>query len=79
MSNFIEKCLTREVAPEEIDDFIDLWHENPGAQSLHEFLGMTRDEYALWVADSAALPAILNSRKSAGNSVPSGWPGEPVG
>lgn len=77
MSNFIEKCLSREAAPEDIDDFIDQWHENPGHQALHEFLGMTRDDYARWIADASVLPAIINSRKYPGNSAPSATPGGP--
>ena len=62
MSNFIEKCLLREAGPEDIDDFIDQWHENPGEQSLHDFLGMTRNEYAFWIADAAILPVIIRVR-----------------
>jgi hypothetical protein len=77
MSNFIEQCLSRQSSLEDIDDFIDQWHENPGNQSLHEFLGMTRDEYANWVADSSALPAIVKARKYSGNSAPSVSPGGP--
>lgn len=60
MSNFIEKCLLREAKPEDIDDFIELWHEDPGAQPLHDFLGMTRNEYAFWIADAAILPTIIS-------------------
>ncbi|GJI99070.1 hypothetical protein RugamoR57_57880 [Duganella caerulea] len=62
MSNFIEKCLLREASPEDIDDFIELWHQNPGKQSLHEYLGMTRNEYALWIANSAILPTLIGIR-----------------
>ena len=79
MSNFIEKCLSREADPEDIDEFIDQWHENPGHQALHEFLGMTRNEYARWIADAGALPTIINSRRYSGNSVPSASPGGPAG
>jgi hypothetical protein len=77
MSNFIEKCLSYVAAPEDIDNFIDQWHDNPGNQTLHDFLGMTRDEYAQWITNSAALQTILSSRKSAGNSAPSASPGGP--
>jgi hypothetical protein len=62
MSSFIEKCLSREATPQDIDDFIDQWHENPGEQQLHDFLGMTRNEYALWIANAAILPTILSIR-----------------
>lgn len=77
MSNFIEKCLARQASLEDIDDFIDQWHDNPGKQALHDFLGMTRDEYASWIADASVLPAIVKTHKSAGNNAPSASPGGP--
>lgn len=62
MSSFIEQCVSHEAEPEDIDDFIDQWHEGPGAQPLHEFLGMTHNEYAFWLADAAILPVIIRIR-----------------
>ena len=62
MSNFIEKCLAHKARPGDIDDYIERWHQNPGEQSLHEFLGMTRNEYALWIANAAILPTLLSIR-----------------
>lgn len=61
MSNFIEKCLASTAAPDDIDDFIDQWHANPGDQSLHGFLGMTKQEYARWLTDDSMLPVILKA------------------
>lgn len=54
---------------DEIDEFIDRWHsESPTAVghliSLHEFLGMTRDEYEAWVHDASVLPHIVRARMS---------------
>lgn len=60
MSNFIEKCQSQQAGLDEIDDFIDEWHEHPRGQSLHEFLGMTRAEYSLWITDSSILPTIVS-------------------
>lgn len=61
MSNFIEKCQACEVMFDDIDDFIDQWHENPGNKSLYDFLGMTRYEYSLWIADASILPTIVSA------------------
>lgn len=77
MSNFIELCVQRAAVPGDIDDFIDQWHDNPGLQSLHEFLGMTRKEYADWIADASSLEEIINSHKYSGNTAPSRSPGGP--
>ena len=34
---------------EDIDDRIDAWHRGNSKQPLHEFLGMSEEEYAAWV------------------------------
>jgi hypothetical protein len=61
MSNFVEKCLTREAVYDDIDDFIDQWHQAPQGKSVYDFLGMTRQEYALWVAEPSVLPTIIGA------------------
>lgn len=32
-----------------IDDLIDRWHNGEGPEHLHDWLGMTWDEYGRWV------------------------------
>lgn len=53
--------------PDDIDDFVDRWHEgaDPQARSLplHEYLGLTVDEYELWVHDPDVLPQVLIARR----------------
>lgn len=34
---------------DEIDDKIDEWHDGNSPMPLHEFLGMTKDEYSIFV------------------------------
>lgn len=62
---FIGRCLKREAAPDEIDDFVDRWHDRPSARPLYAALGMTQAEYALWVRDPATLPAIIQAHREA--------------
>ena len=54
------------VVADEIDDFVDRWHEETPVAGLpvplHEFLGMTRDEYEAWVHDASVLPQIVRAR-----------------
>lgn len=61
MSNFIDKCLEGVALPDDIDDFVDSWHDQDSGLSLHRFLGMTKKEYSLWVADPDVLPYIINA------------------
>ena len=45
-----------------IDDEIDAWHEADTAVSLHEWLGLTSDEYQLYVEKPASIRIILAAR-----------------
>lgn len=52
-----EECdLTR------IDDEIDAWHETDTTLPLHEWLGLTPDEYRLYVEKPASMRIILAAR-----------------
>jgi hypothetical protein len=48
---------------EEIDDYVDRWHADPSGVSLHEYLGMRRDEYALWLSSPDMLPFMVARRR----------------
>lgn len=63
MSDFISLCLRGQVLLDEIDDFVDEWHENDHEETLCQFLGMTDREYTLWLSDAEVLPYILRARK----------------
>ena len=60
---FIDLCLSEQARPEDIDDFVDRWHEGKSGVELHDFLGMTWDEYARWVADPDLLPSIVAAHR----------------
>lgn len=64
---FIDKCLNGTVSlktiEDHIDDYVEFWHERDTKVSLHEYLGMTEQEYNWWVQDNKALPLIINARK----------------
>jgi hypothetical protein len=61
--NFIDLCLRGEVLMEEIDDWVDEWHDSPQEQELYEFLGMNWDEYSSWVSIPETLPVIVTAHK----------------
>ena len=78
MKTFTEKYIAGEITDDQLDNKIDLWHTGvSGGQSLHEFLGMTWEEYKRWVlnpdpkawADEDKKRSVARSRKtSKGNS-----------
>lgn len=61
---FITSCLNGEVLVEDIDDFVEAWHEGrEGAnQELHEYLGMSWEEYSIWATTPSILPFIISAR-----------------
>jgi hypothetical protein len=70
MSNFINDCIHGYALMSEIDDYIDGWHDSDSGLSLHEFLGMTEKEYALYVQDDVYLASIITAHRDNINIVP---------
>lgn len=62
--NFREKFLQNKCSIEAIHDYIDKWHESDSDVELHEFLGLTFDEYAVWVKkEDEALAKLLRNKE----------------
>lgn len=62
--SFVHAVLAGHAFPEDIDDWIDNWHDAPEPADgrgveLHTFLGMTWPEYALWVEQPDSLRFII--------------------
>lgn len=47
--SFIDGCLYGTTDLDEVDDYVDFWHENDTGNTLREFLGMSPFEYAEWL------------------------------
>jgi len=66
-ATFFELYSRGQALPDEIDDFVERWHANADLQAqtlpLHGFLGLSLDEYELWVKDPDVLPLILSGRR----------------
>lgn len=58
--NFMDRVLAGRAYARDIEDYVEYWHEAPedsvaAKQELHEFLGLTWDEYKLWVEKPESL------------------------
>lgn len=62
--SFVDAVLAGDAMPDDIDDFIDAWHASSEDIGLAEFLGMTEEEYAVWVEKPDGLSFVL-ARKTA--------------
>lgn len=62
---FIDKCISGDAFLDEVDDYIDAWHDTdiPEDIELHEYLGMTWKEYSLWVTNPSILGVIVDVRR----------------
>ena len=59
-SNFVLDCLSSMDAMDNMDDYIEEWHNSDSSLPLHVYLGLTRAEYALWLQDPSQLTHIIN-------------------
>ena len=46
---FFDKFLKRQVGAEDIHKFIDDWHKAATSVSVYEYLGMTEDQYSIFI------------------------------
>lgn len=63
---FLGQCVAGTQTVHDVDDWIDRWHEGDGKVSLHEFLGMTWEEYGNFGLAHDALPHIVEIRRMVG-------------
>nr|WP_314877467.1 hypothetical protein [uncultured Pseudomonas sp.] len=64
--SFIDDCLAGNAFLDEIDDFIDQWHEGVSGVGLelYQYLGMSREEYSFWMTTPSVLPYIISARRN---------------
>lgn len=52
------RALDRHLLDERLDDKVEEWHEGAGeGMALHEYLGMTQEQYAAWVKNPRSADA----------------------
>lgn len=59
---FMSLALEGHVLSDEIEDFVEAWHESDSKLEIHDYLGMSFEEYSLWVADPDSIDIILMAR-----------------
>jgi hypothetical protein len=63
MSNFIQDCLAGRVLLDDIDDYVEKWHEGGTNMPIEEFLGMTPTDYRVWAKNPDMLGIIIAAHK----------------
>ena len=59
---YMDLALDGYVMPDEIDDFVETWHESDSELDVHDFLGLTFQEYSLWVAHPDNINIVIAAR-----------------
>lgn len=59
----MDACIEGEALIEEIDDYIEEWHNSDSLEEIYEFLGMTFDEYSIWVENASMIKTIFYARE----------------
>lgn len=59
MSNFINDVINADALIDEIDDYIEQWHISDSELSVFEYLGMSEEEYFLWLENDFYLKYII--------------------
>jgi hypothetical protein len=68
-STFIDDVLAGRAQLSDIEDYIEAWHDAPddsveASLQVHEFLGMTWEEYRLWGEQPASLRFVIAARRA---------------
>lgn len=56
---YVDRVLGGTALWTEIDDYIERWHEEEETASIEDFLGMSREDYSLFVEEPRSLRFIL--------------------
>lgn len=64
MSNFFEKYMNDEVTVDDLDDFLEEWHNSASNLEIDEYLGLTEEQYFAWCQDPEKLKQMLDKIKS---------------
>jgi hypothetical protein len=62
-TNFVELCIQGKCSLNEIDNYIDQWHDSDTTLQIYDYLGMTQREYRLWVSMPNSLWLIIAAKK----------------
>lgn len=63
MNTYLQDYIDGIIKYDDIDDYIDKWHDSESILPLHEYLGITEGEYTLFVMDYQSLQRTVDLYK----------------
>lgn len=62
VGTFMDLAVDGRVMADEIDGYVEAWHRSDSVEEVYTFLGMTFEEYSLWVMDPRLINVVIASR-----------------
>lgn len=60
---FVSACLSGSALLDDVDDWVEDWHESPEGLGLDDFLGFTHEEGKLWAERPESLRFIVAAHR----------------
>jgi hypothetical protein len=61
--SFVERCSRGEAVLDDVEEYVERWHRSSFDVGLDSYLGMTKEEYELWLRDPCSLASIVAARR----------------
>jgi hypothetical protein len=61
---YVDRVLAGSAIWTDIDDYIERWHTEAQEESIEDYLGMSREDYGLFVEEPASLRFILAAHET---------------
>lgn len=62
---FVNRCATGKATADEIETYISRWQHSDKTEAIHNFLGMTLEDYQAWKKNPKTLNSIIEARREA--------------
>lgn len=59
---FFEKFMQHKLNRDDLFSYVEKWHKNPGGKSLADFLGMTLEQYHLFLMEPKKVESLRNKK-----------------
>lgn len=68
MTNFLDALEAGEASWDEVDDWVEAWHDGDSSEELQEFLGFTEEQYNAWAENPSSFIKSYEAERKSGLS-----------
>lgn len=63
-TSFIDDVVAGRASEADVDDYIDYWHTHQTGNELREYIGLSDEEYGMWLRNDSLLAAFIDQRRT---------------